>query len=57
MPYDSEKDEYTCPNGKKLRAVHEKIRKSKSGFESLSAFYVKAVRAARSKAALSADIR
>jgi len=39
MPYNPEKDEYACPNGKKLRAVHEGIRKSKSDFESLITYY------------------
>jgi len=39
LPYDPELDEYTCPNGKKLSAVHEGIRKSKSGFESLVTYY------------------
>jgi len=39
MAYDAEKDEYTCQNGKKLRAVHSGIRKSKSGFESEVTYY------------------
>ena len=39
MPYDPEKDEYTCPNGKKLRAVHTGVRKSKTGFESEITYY------------------
>lgn len=34
MAYDVEKDEYTCQNGKKLRAIFTKKRKSKSGYES-----------------------
>lgn len=34
MPYDEEKDEYTCPNGKKLIPVGQTIRKSKSGYQS-----------------------
>lgn len=34
MPYDAEKDEYTCQNGKKLKSVFTKKRKSKSGYES-----------------------
>ena len=33
MPYDSERDEYTCQNGKKLRVIYTGKRKSKSGFE------------------------
>lgn len=39
MPYDAEKDEYTCQNGKKLRKVHIGTRKSKSGFESEITYY------------------
>ena len=39
MPYDAEKDEYTCQNGKKLRAVYTGIRKSKTGFESEVTYY------------------
>ncbi len=34
MSYDIEKDEYTCENGKKLKATHTKKRKSKSGYTS-----------------------
>lgn len=34
MAYDSEKDEYTCQNGKKLKAVYTGKRESRSGFES-----------------------
>jgi len=32
MPYDAEKDEYTCAQGKKLSAVSTKMRKSESGY-------------------------
>lgn len=39
MPYNAEKDEYTCPGGKKLRAIYEGKRKSKSGFESNITYY------------------
>ena len=39
MPYDAEKDEYTCQSGKKLRAVYTGKRKSKSGFESEITYY------------------
>lgn len=39
MPYDIERDEYTCPDGKKLRAVYVGKRKSKSGFESEITYY------------------
>ena len=39
MPYDAEKDEYTCQNGKKLRAVYTGKRVSKSGFESEVTYY------------------
>ena len=39
MPYDAEKDEYTCQNGKKLRAVYVGKRVSKSGFESEVTYY------------------
>lgn len=39
IPYDAEKDEYTCPNGKKLKAVHTGKRKSASGFEFEITYY------------------
>lgn len=39
MLYDEGKDEYTCPGGKKLRAVHTGGRKSTSGFESEITYY------------------
>ena len=39
MSYDADKDEYTCQNGKKLRAVYAGTRKSKSGFESEITYY------------------
>ena len=39
MPYDAEKDEYTCQNGKKLRAGYTGKRISKSGFESEITYY------------------
>ena len=39
MPYDAVNDEYTCQNGKKLRAVYTGTRKSKSGFESEITYY------------------
>lgn len=39
MQYDAEKDEYTCQNGKKLKAVYTGTRKSKSGFESEVTYY------------------
>jgi len=39
MPYDAEKDEYTCQNGKKLHMAHTGTRKSKSGFESEITYY------------------
>ena len=39
MPYDAEKDEYTCQNGKKIRAVYTGKRVSKSGFESEVTYY------------------
>jgi len=39
MPYDAEKDEYTCQNGKKLRAVYTGKKQSKSGFESEVTYY------------------
>jgi len=39
MPYDAQTDEYTCPNGKKLRAVYTGKRVSKSGFESEITYY------------------
>ena len=39
MPYDAEKDEYTCQNGKKLKAMYTCVRKSKNGFESQITYY------------------
>ena len=39
MPYDAEKDEYTCQNGKKIRATYTGKRASKSGFESEVTYY------------------
>lgn len=39
MSYDAVKDEYTCQNGKKLKAVYTGTRKSKSGFESEITYY------------------
>ncbi len=39
MAYDPETDEYTCQNGKKLKAVYTGTRKSKSGFESEVTYY------------------
>jgi transposase len=39
MAYDSEKDEYTCQNGRKLKPTYTGIRKSKSGFESEITYY------------------
>jgi transposase len=34
MPYDTQTDSYTCPAGRRITAVYEHTRKSKSGFES-----------------------
>ncbi len=39
MDYDVEKDEYTCQNGKKLKAVYQGKRKNKSGYESEVTYY------------------
>lgn len=39
MKYDELLDEYTCQNGKKLKAIYESKRKSKSGFESVITHY------------------
>ncbi len=39
MPYDAERDEYTCQAGRKLRAKYESERKSKSGFVSTITHY------------------
>lgn len=39
MSYDAGKDEYTCQNGKKLKAAYTGTRKSKSGFESEITYY------------------
>lgn len=33
MPYDAEKDEYTCAQGKKLAAVSTQTRKSEAGYK------------------------
>jgi transposase len=41
MEYDSEADEYTCQNGKKIRPVYVGKRVSKSGFESEVTYYEK----------------
>ena len=39
MPYDAEKDEYTCQAGQKLRVKYVGRRKSKNGFESEITYY------------------
>jgi len=39
MLYDAEADEYTCQQGRKLRAQYTGTRKSKSGFESEVTYY------------------
>lgn len=39
MAYDIEKDEYTCQNGKKLKAIYQGKRTSKSGYESEITYY------------------
>ncbi len=39
MAYNEVADEYTCQNGKKLKAVYESKRKSKSNFESTITHY------------------
>jgi len=39
MPYNAEKDEYTCQNGKEMRAVYIGKRVSESGFESEITYY------------------
>ena len=39
MKYDEILDEYICQNGKKLKAIYESKRKSKSGFESVITHY------------------
>jgi len=39
MPYDKDNDEYTCQNGKKLKAVYVGKRKSDNGFESEVTYY------------------
>lgn len=39
MVYDEALDEYTCQNGKKLKATYTGKRKSKSGFESEVTYY------------------
>jgi transposase len=39
MPYDAEADEYTCQNGKKLKATYTGTRKAKNGFESEVTYY------------------
>ena len=39
MEYDENYDEYTCQNGRKLKAVYVGTRKSKTGFESEITYY------------------
>ncbi len=39
MAYDADLDEYTCQNGKKIKAVYTGKRKNKSGFESEVTYY------------------
>jgi transposase len=39
MPYDEEKEEYTCRNGKKIKPVATTHRKSKSGYKSFVTIY------------------
>lgn len=39
MRYDEELDEYTCQNGKRIKAIHTGIRKSRSGFKSEITYY------------------
>ncbi|MEG1400756.1 MAG: transposase, partial [Acinetobacter sp.] len=39
MAYDASADEYTCQNGKKLKAMYTGTKKSKSGFEREVTFY------------------
>ncbi len=39
MPYDQDTDTYTCPAGKALEPIGERIRKSKAGFESTVTLY------------------
>ena len=39
MAYDYENDEYTCQNGKRLKAVYTGERKSKSGYTSEVTYY------------------
>ena len=39
MEYDEKEDEYTCQNGRKLKAVYVGTRKSKSEFESEITYY------------------
>ena len=40
MDYDSESDLFICQNGKKLIANWVKIRKSKTGYESVNTIYI-----------------
>ena len=39
MPYNAETDSYTCPAGRRIVAEYDRIRKSKSGFESTVTHY------------------
>jgi transposase len=39
MPYDSDTDTYTCPAGQTFKAIGEKTRKSRSGFEAAVTIY------------------
>ena len=40
IDYDSESDLFICQNGKKLTANGVKIRKSKTGYESVKTIYI-----------------
>lgn len=39
MKYDEKLDEYTCQNGRKLKAIYTGKRKNKSGYESEITYY------------------
>ena len=39
MDYDSEKDEYICSNGRRLKAVYERKKKSRNGYVSTVTVY------------------
>ena len=39
MPYDERRDEYTCPNGRKLKFVRESVRTTENGYTVATRYY------------------